>query len=97
MDKSRLRHLLDDVASGQLEVQAALDQLRGMPFEDLGFAKIDHHRALRTGFPEVIFCPGKTPEQVSRIAAAMREQTSRPKSCKLVSLRLRSTGVAQCS
>ncbi len=74
MDERRLRQLLDDVASGQLGVQAALDQLRAMPFEDLGFAKIDHHRALRTGFPEVIFCPGKTPEQVSRIAAAMREQ-----------------------
>ncbi len=69
-----MRHLLDEVASGQLEVQAALDRLRGMPFEDLGFAKIDHHRALRTGFPEVIFCPGKLPEQISRIAAAMREQ-----------------------
>jgi len=74
MDESHLRHLLDEVASGQLEVQAALDRLRGMPFEDLGFAKIDHHRALRTGFPEVIFCPGKLPEQISRIAAAMREQ-----------------------
>jgi len=74
MDESRLQQLLDEVASGQLEVQAALERLRGMPFEDLGFAKVDHHRALRTGFPEVIFCPGKTPEQVSRIAAAMREQ-----------------------
>jgi len=73
MDERRLRQLLDEVASGQLEVQTALDRLRGMPFEDLGFAKVDHHRALRTGFPEVIFCPGKTPEQVSRIAAAMRE------------------------
>jgi len=74
MDESHLRQLLDEVASGQLEVQAAIDRLRGMPFEDLGFAKVDHHRALRTGFPEVIFCPGKTPEQVSRIAAAMHKQ-----------------------
>ncbi len=73
MDESHLRQLLDEVASGQLDVQTALHRLRGMPFEDLGFAKVDHHRALRTGFPEVIFCPGKTPEQVSRIAAAMRE------------------------
>jgi NCAIR mutase (PurE)-related protein len=74
MDESRLRQLLDEVASGQLNVQSALDRLRGMPFEDLGFAKVDHHRALRTGFPEVIFCPGKTPDQVTRIVEAMREQ-----------------------
>ncbi len=73
MDELHLRQLLDQVASGEVDVQTAIDKLRGMPFEDLGFAKVDHHRALRIGFPEVIFCPGKTPEQVSRIAAAMRQ------------------------
>ncbi len=63
--------MLKQVATGQLDCEAALAQLRNLPFEDLGFAKVDHHRALRTGFPEVIFCPGKTSEQVSGIVKAM--------------------------
>ncbi len=54
---------------------AALSQLRHMPFEDLGFAKIDHHRALRCGMPEVILAKGKTPEQVAQIAARLLEQS----------------------
>ncbi len=72
MDEQRLRELLKQVAAGEVDCEAALAQLRALPFEDLGFAKVDHHRALRTGFPEVIFCPGKTAEQVREIVAAMR-------------------------
>jgi NCAIR mutase (PurE)-related protein len=56
--------ILADVAAGRLAPDAALDRLRRLPFEDLTFARIDHHRALRQGQPEVIFCEGKTPEQV---------------------------------
>jgi NCAIR mutase (PurE)-related protein len=54
-----------------VDIDAALTRMRHMPFEDLGFAKVDHHRALRHGMPEVIFAKGKTPEQVSAIAKAL--------------------------
>ena len=67
MDEKSLRHLLARLAAGDLSVDAAVDSLRTLPFEDLGFAQLDHHRALRGGFPEVIFCAGKTPEQVATI------------------------------
>jgi NCAIR mutase (PurE)-related protein len=68
MDQDQLRALLDQVRSGAVDVDAALTRMRHMPFEDLGFAKVDHHRALRHGMPEVVFAKGKTPEQVSAIA-----------------------------
>ncbi len=68
MDRDRLLHLLQQVADGQVAPEGALDRLKDLPFEDLGFAHIDHHRALRQGFPEVIFCQGKTQEQVLEIA-----------------------------
>jgi pyridinium-3,5-biscarboxylic acid mononucleotide synthase len=71
MDEHRLRTLLDEVAGGQVDVDAALGRLRNLPFEDLGYAKVDHHRALRQGFPEVVFCQGKTCEQVEGIMAAL--------------------------
>jgi hypothetical protein len=58
-------------------VKEALDRLRTLPFEDLGFAKIDHHRDLRKGFPEVIYAPGKSPEQLTQIAQRMVESSSR--------------------
>ncbi len=67
MRRERVRALLDEVASGRLAVGEALAQLDDAPLEDLGFATIDHHRALRQGFPEVVFGPGKTPEQVVSI------------------------------
>ncbi len=76
MDQNRLRNLLELVASGQLAPDAALDRLRSLPFEDLGFAKIDHHRSLRKGFPETIFSAGKTPEQVVEIMGRMRDHGS---------------------
>ena len=68
MDQDQLRHLLDQVATGTLDPSQALERLRNLPFENLGFAHVDHHRALRTGFPEVIFGQGKTCEQVLAIA-----------------------------
>ncbi|HLW75460.1 MAG TPA: nickel pincer cofactor biosynthesis protein LarB [Bryobacteraceae bacterium] len=71
MDQEQLRALLESVQSGALDVDSALDRMRHLPFEDLGFAKVDHHRALRHGMPEVIFGQGKTPEQISKIAAAL--------------------------
>jgi pyridinium-3,5-biscarboxylic acid mononucleotide synthase len=64
-----LRTMLDAVASGRTTVDAALDQLARLPFDDLGFVKLDGHRALRTGFPEVILCQGKEPEDVATIMA----------------------------
>jgi len=63
----QLETLLADVAAGRLAPGAALDRLRHLPFEDLTFARIDHHRSLRQGQPEVVFCEGKTAEQVVAI------------------------------
>jgi NCAIR mutase (PurE)-related protein len=74
MDQEQLRALLEQVRAGSLEVGAALERLRHLPFEDLGFAKVDHHRALRHGIPEVVFAQGKTAPQVSAIAAALLRQ-----------------------
>lgn len=67
MQSDQLRNLLDGVRDGLVTVGEALDRLRHLPFERLGFANVDHHRAMRCGFPEVIFCSGKTPEQVAGI------------------------------
>jgi len=73
MDRSQIESLLNDVREGRTAVPEALDRLRDLPFEDIGFAKVDHHRALRTGMPEVIFSAGKTPAQVAAIFARMAE------------------------
>jgi len=75
MDQDQLRALLGQVRAGAVEVDAAIERLRHMPFEDLGFAKVDHHRALRQGMPEVVFGQGKTADQVSVIAATLLAQT----------------------
>ncbi len=64
MNETALRTLLESVRAGETNLDEAVERLRRLPFEDIGFAKVDHHRAIRCGFPEVIFCPGKTPEQV---------------------------------
>jgi hypothetical protein len=73
MNQSELQKLLDQVARGDLKVDAAarrlMDALRASPYEDLGFARVDHHRALRQGFPEVVLGLGKTPAQIAAIAA----------------------------
>ena len=68
MNQEQLRALFEQVQAGAVDVDAAIERVRHLPFEDLGFAKIDHHRALRHGMPEVVFAKGKTPEQVAIIA-----------------------------
>ena len=73
MNEAQLRALMEQVREGAIDVDGALARLRHMPFEDLGFAKVDHHRALRQGMPEVIFAMGKTPEQVLSIAGRLLE------------------------
>jgi hypothetical protein len=74
MPPERLRALLEQVQNGHQSVETALESLRDLPFEDLGFATIDHHRALRQGFPEVIFGAGKTPPQIAAIAATLHQK-----------------------
>jgi len=66
-EETRLRNLLQQLQSGNIAIDEALDWLRDYPFEDLGFARVDHHRALRRGLPETVFCPGKTTEQIAAI------------------------------
>jgi pyridinium-3,5-biscarboxylic acid mononucleotide synthase len=68
-----IRALFDDVKAGKLTPDEAVERMRHMPFEDLGFAKVDHHRALRNGMPEVIFGEGKSPEQVAGIFERLAE------------------------
>src|SRR5579872_5520580 len=75
MDQDHLRVLLEQVRAGAVDVDAAVERMRHLPFEDLGFAKVDHHRALRHGMPEVVFGKGKTPEQISAIAGTLLAQT----------------------
>ncbi|HTW62797.1 MAG TPA: nickel pincer cofactor biosynthesis protein LarB [Terracidiphilus sp.] len=73
MNPQAIERLLEEVREGRTQVSEALERLRHLPFEDLGFAKLDHHRALRTGMPEVIFAQGKTEAQVSAIFARMAQ------------------------
>lgn len=74
MDEKTLRDVLRRVRDGRLSERAALDRLRHLPFEDLGYARVDHHRQLRCGRPEVIYGAGKRPEQVVGIARALRDR-----------------------
>jgi NCAIR mutase (PurE)-related protein len=76
MDPDHLRLLLEQVRTGTLDTEEAMTRLRHMPFEDLGFANIDHHRALRHGLPEVVFAKGKTPEQVIAIAERLLDNAN---------------------
>ncbi|MHC5108420.1 MAG: nickel pincer cofactor biosynthesis protein LarB [Planctomycetota bacterium] len=69
MNEQTLRALLEAVKRGDQSVDGAFDRIRQLPYEDLGFAKIDHHRAVRCGYPEVVYAAGKTPEQVEQIVA----------------------------
>jgi NCAIR mutase (PurE)-related protein len=73
MDQEQLRTLFEQVRDGAMDIDGAMVRMRHMPFEDLGFAKIDHHRALRHGIPEVVFAKGKTAEQVVAIAGKLLE------------------------
>ncbi len=71
MSPDEITQMLRQVRRGKLSVEEAVDRLRTLPYEDLGYAKIDHHRSLRQGFPEVIFARGKTPDQVEGIVRRM--------------------------
>lgn len=71
MDEPALRSLLDDVRTGTIDADAAVARLRRLPFADLGFARVDHHRPLRQGLPEAVYGPGKTPEQCAAIVAEL--------------------------
>jgi pyridinium-3,5-biscarboxylic acid mononucleotide synthase len=76
MDQTQLRELLERVRAGETDVDAAVGRLRHMPFENIGFANVDHHRALRHGVPEVIFGLGKAPEHVVEIALRLQSNAS---------------------
>jgi len=67
VDRKKIKKILQDVRSGKSSVARGMEALKNFPYEDLGFAKIDSHRDLRKGFPEVIFCRGKKPDQIARI------------------------------
>ena len=71
MTENSIQALLRDVKSGKVEIESAVEQLKQLPFEDLEYAKVDHHRGIRTGVPEVIFCPGKTVEQIRGIILSL--------------------------
>ncbi len=67
MNEKTLRELLESIQAGDVDIDQGVASLRQLPFESLGFANVDHHRALRCGFPEVIYCPGKTIEHIAEI------------------------------
>src|SRR5579883_3513333 len=73
MTEEQIRKVLEEYKGGALSADDAMHRLRSLPFEDLGFANVDHHRSLRQGFPEVVFGMGKTVEQVAKIVEAMHK------------------------
>ena len=75
MTEDQLRALLTDVQSGATDIDTALERVRHLPFEDIGFAKLDHHRALRHGMPEVVFGLGKSTDHVVAIAGKLLERS----------------------
>lgn len=74
MNSDSLKKLLDDVKNGEVSVDNALAELKKLPFEDIGFAKVDHHRNIRNGYPEVIYCQGKNIEQIKAIVQRLMER-----------------------
>ncbi|MBX9603739.1 MAG: nickel pincer cofactor biosynthesis protein LarB [Bryobacteraceae bacterium] len=76
MDQDQLRRVFEQVREGRLDIEQAMERLRHLPFEDLGFAKVDHHRALRHGMPEVIFGLGKQAAQIEAIASRLLDNSS---------------------
>jgi NCAIR mutase (PurE)-related protein len=78
MDVSSLRALIEQVASGECAPDDAVRLLRRLPYADLGFARVDHHRDLRQGMPEAVFAPGKTPEQCAAIVGELLRETDGP-------------------
>ena len=75
MDIESLRDLLERVAEGQTDISSAVEAIGRLPYAELGDAKVDHHRAVRCGFPEVVFCQGKTPSQVRSVARELLSET----------------------
>ena len=73
----RLRAVLEDLKRGKLDVDEVVSRLRDFPYEDLDFAKVDHHRAIRQGFPEVVFGQGKTPEHIAAISSSVLSRSDR--------------------
>src|ERR1043166_7237858 len=76
MQAELLRELLSEVRSGERTVESAIERLRNLPYEDLGFARLDHHRALRKGFPEVVFCVGRRLDHVVEIMQRLEHKHS---------------------
>lgn len=73
MNADSLKHILENIKQGRISVDEALAELKTLPFEDIGFAKVDHHRSLRNGYPEVIYCAGKTLPQIKAIVSKLME------------------------
>ena len=78
MDASSLRALIEDVAAGRCAPDDAVRQLRRLPYSDLGFARVDHHRDLRLGIPEAVYGPGKTPEHCAAVVGELLTATEGP-------------------
>ncbi len=76
MNQEEMRQLLEHVKNNKIDIEEAIEKLEDLPFRDLGFAKIDNHREVRVGYPEVIYCEGKTVEQVRDIVAYMLERNN---------------------
>lgn len=77
MDLSLIRELLLEVKDGNLDIDSAIEKLKLLPYEDLGYARVDHHRTLRKGFAEVVFCQGKTTEQSVEIIKRLADKNNR--------------------
>ncbi|HEY9060159.1 MAG TPA: nickel pincer cofactor biosynthesis protein LarB [Pseudobacteroides sp.] len=76
MEIESLKELLKNVQDGKVNVDDAVERLKTLPFEDLGFAKVDHHRNIRNGYPEVVYCEGKTNEQIKAIILKLMEKNN---------------------
>ncbi|MFZ0280030.1 MAG: hypothetical protein WAL29_00155, partial [Bacteroidales bacterium] len=74
MTRNDIEILLNEVKTGDKSVEEALDVLKNFPYSDLGFARLDHHREMRTGYPEIVYCAGKTVEQVVAIFTVMYQR-----------------------
>ncbi|MFQ5552148.1 MAG: nickel pincer cofactor biosynthesis protein LarB [Thermoplasmata archaeon] len=77
MDREKLRAVLKELQGGKISVGEAMESFRRLPFEDLGFAKLDTHRSIRRGFPEVVYCPGKSPGEVAAILQGLSKDARR--------------------
>jgi len=75
LTKDKILNLLSQLIDGEITIEETAEKLVALPYEDIGYAKLDHHRGMRTGFPEVVFCQGKTPEQVAEIFYRLSQKT----------------------